>query len=202
MMKIKSIATLMAFVIVVYLIMSLVSMRDKADIINEYQEIDFTHNDLLTKLNVPSHVKKYEWTKEEGMTIKEVFISVDTVLQRPELPQGCEIVALTAVLNTYGYEVTKTKMADLFLPKMQFSFKNGKLYGPNPYKAYAGNPRSEKGFFVYAPPIVEAAKKYLNDTKVMPWDEAYINSKIAPALNTTVDMSNYYNVIHNFFKKW
>ena len=46
------------------------------------------------------------------------------------------------------------------------------------------------------------AKKYLNDTKVMPWDEAYINSKIAPALNTTVDMSNYYNVIHNFFKKF
>lgn len=119
----------------------------------------------ITKLEVPPHVKNYNWTIDKGIIIKEVFIPVNPVMQRPELPQGCEIVALTAVLNTYGYNVTKTELADTYLPKTPFSYKNGKLIGPNPYVTYAGNPRSEKGFFTYAPPIIDAAKHYLNNVK-------------------------------------
>ncbi len=46
----------------------------------------------------------------------------------------------------------------------------------------------------------EYAKKYINADKIMPWDETYINSKIAPLLNSTVDMSEYYKNIHEFFK--
>jgi oligoendopeptidase F len=44
------------------------------------------------------------------------------------------------------------------------------------------------------------AKEYLNDDKIMPWDEAYISSKLAPSLNSKVDMSNYYCIISEFFK--
>lgn len=43
------------------------------------------------------------------------------------------------------------------------------------------------------------ANKFLGEEELMPWDEAYVNSQIAPSLNTTVDMSNFYNVIRNFF---
>ena len=45
----------------------------------------------------------------------------------------------------------------------------------------------------------EYAKKFLNDDKMMPWDGAYIAGKIAPAQNTTVDMSNYYETLRKFF---
>lgn len=48
----------------------------------------------------------------------------------------------------------------------------------------------------------QAAIKYLNDTEVKPWDDAYILSKLAPSLNTKVDMSNYYTVIREFFLKF
>lgn len=45
----------------------------------------------------------------------------------------------------------------------------------------------------------EYAEKYIKEEEILPWDEAFIRSKISPSLNTTVDMSNYYNVIRDFF---
>ena len=91
----------------------------------------------------------------------EVFIPVEKVLQLPELPNGCEITSLTSVLNFYGYRVSKVDMADNYLPKEPFTTINNVLYGPDPNKAYAGNPREWSGFFSYAPPIVQAANAYL-----------------------------------------
>jgi len=43
------------------------------------------------------------------------------------------------------------------------------------------------------------AKEFLNDDKIMPWDESYIYSNIAPSLNKSVDMSDYYSRIKTFF---
>ncbi len=102
--------------------------------------------------------------KNEVPTHKnEVFIPVQPLMQLPELPNGCEIVSLTAVLNYYGYDVSKTTMADQYLRKQAFSLnKDGKMIGPNPYVAYAGNPRSKRnGWYSFAPPIVEAANLYM-----------------------------------------
>lgn len=44
------------------------------------------------------------------------------------------------------------------------------------------------------------ANQFLGDDKIMPWDEQYIDSKIAPSLNTTIDMSGYYNNIRELFQ--
>ncbi|MEH7234569.1 C39 family peptidase [Bacillus sp. JJ1562] len=93
----------------------------------------------------------------------EVFIPVEKVLQLPELPNGCEITSLTSILNFHGYHVTKLDMADNYLQKEPFTTINNVLYGPDPHKAYAGNPRQWSGFFSYAPPIVQAAKTYLGE---------------------------------------
>lgn len=94
--------------------------------------------------------------------VTNAYIPVEKLMQNPELPNGCEIVSLTAVLNYYGYNVSKTTMADKYLPKQAFSWKNGKRYGPDPYKAYAGNPRSATGgWYSFAPPIVKAAENYM-----------------------------------------
>lgn len=43
------------------------------------------------------------------------------------------------------------------------------------------------------------AKLFLNDDRIMPWDEQYIDSKIAPSLNKHVDMSDYYSNIKQLF---
>ena len=96
------------------------------------------------------------------ITPNEAYIPVNTLMQDPELPNGCEIVSLTAILNYYGYNVQKTEMADNYLPKQDFSWSQGKRYGPNPYKMYAGNPRSKTGgWYSFAPPIVEASNNYM-----------------------------------------
>ncbi|WP_339205950.1 C39 family peptidase [Paenibacillus sp. FSL K6-3182] len=119
--------------------------------------------ELTTTNKTFEYVKDYERAADGSVNIKKVYIDVDTIMQKPELPNGCEITSLTAVLNYYGYDVTKTEMSDNYLPKQAFITKNNKLYGPDPYKSYAGEPRSLKGgFFSFAPPIVEAANLYFD----------------------------------------
>ncbi|XKE94549.1 C39 family peptidase [Metaplanococcus flavidus] len=88
-----------------------------------------------------------------------VHIDVPVLMQDPELPNGCEITTLTSVLNHYRLKVSKTTMADDYLPKAPFTSKNGKRFGPDPHQAYAGDPRlSNGGWYVFAEPIVEASK--------------------------------------------
>ncbi|AST93859.1 C39 family peptidase [Sutcliffiella cohnii] len=102
--------------------------------------------------------------EEEKAELKNgVSIPVETILQNPELPNGCEITSLTAVLQFCGYSISKTEMADDYLTKVPFFWKDGKLIGGNPYEAYAGDPRRKDGFFSYAPPIVDAARTYIAD---------------------------------------
>ena len=43
------------------------------------------------------------------------------------------------------------------------------------------------------------AQKYLKDDTVQPWDEDYIRGQLAPALNTQVNMTNFYHYIRTFF---
>lgn len=87
-------------------------------------------------------------------------LDVPVVKQQPELPHGCEITSLTAVLNYYGVSVTKTEMADSYLQKKDFRVENNKKIGADPNKAFAGDPSDLKsGTYVFEKPIVEAAKK-------------------------------------------
>lgn len=87
------------------------------------------------------------------------------VLQMPELPTGCEITALTMVLNYYGYSVDKVSMASNFLPLADgdlYYGENGKLYGPDMNRYFVGNPFSEGGIICGTQAIVTAADTYLH----------------------------------------
>jgi len=132
---------------------------------------------------------------------KASHIDVPTVLQYPELPNGCEITSLTAVLNYYGIDVSKTIMADDYLPQLPFRYDNDHRTGPNPQKAFAGNPRDLKGgWYVFAEPIVKAAKDviatYEMDLKVENISGStreeilsYIDQKIPVIIWVTLDLS-------------
>jgi len=99
------------------------------------------------------------FTLETYIVREANHIDVPTVLQNPELPNGCEITSLTAVLNYFGIDVHKTEMADVHLPQKSFGYENGKKTGPDPRVAFAGNPRSlNGGWYVFADPIVKAAE--------------------------------------------
>lgn len=93
----------------------------------------------------------------------EQELDVPVVLQNPELPNGCEITSLTAVLNYYGMKISKLEMVDQYLPKQDFRMVNGRRYGPNPALAYAGDPRKQNGMYVFAGPIIKAANAVIAD---------------------------------------
>ncbi|AVK86226.1 hypothetical protein C3943_23430 [Lysinibacillus sp. B2A1] len=94
----------------------------------------------------------------------EQELDVPVVMQNPELPHGCEITSLTAVLNYYGMNVTKLEMADTYLPKQKINTIDGQRFGPNPNQAFAGNPRDKaNGMYVFAAPIVKAAEVAIAD---------------------------------------
>ncbi|MBC5637728.1 C39 family peptidase [Ornithinibacillus sp. BX22] len=120
--------------------------------------------EIAIENNVHPSVTTYERTDQDEVVVTEMNLSVDTVLQEPELPNGCEVTSLASVLHYYGYEVDKTVLSDKYLPKIPFEVKNGKLYGADPYNAYAGEPRSRnQGFFSYAPPIIETVNRYFKE---------------------------------------
>ncbi|MGE7838725.1 C39 family peptidase [Viridibacillus arvi] len=98
---------------------------------------------------------------------EEQQLDVPIIMQNPELPHGCEITALTAALNYYGLNLSKTDMAKNYLPKQEIVDKGNKRIGPDPAKAYAGDPFNKlTGTYVFAPVIEKVAKKIAKDKNV------------------------------------
>ena len=86
--------------------------------------------------------------------------------QYPELPTGCEITAMTMVLNYYGYNVDKVTMALDYMPKIQAEFyrgEDGRLMGPDLENFFVGDPTEEMGYICGTGAIVTAANAYLTD---------------------------------------
>lgn len=123
-----------------------------------------TH-EVVFENKLKNHIKNINKKEDGKIEITELYLPVDIVMQHPELPNGCEITSLTAVLNFHGYDVCKVYMSDNYLYKVPFSRVNGKLYGGNPYEAFAGDPAHSSGFFVYGPPIAKAANNYFQDVQ-------------------------------------
>lgn len=90
----------------------------------------------------------------------------DIIEQYPELPTGCEITALTMVLNYYGYQVNKVTMALDYMPKVQAEFyrsEDGRLMGPDLENFFVGDPTEKTGYICGTGAIVTAANRYLAD---------------------------------------
>ena len=89
-----------------------------------------------------------------------VRLSVPALCQYPELPTGCEATAAAMVLQYYGEAITPSTLAGEWLTcSEQFYWKNGVLYGPDPDKAFAGDPFSQNAYGCFAPVIVRAVNK-------------------------------------------
>ena len=82
------------------------------------------------------------------------WVDVPCYSQYPELPTGCESVALTNLLNYYGFRLGKTIIADYYLPKGSSG---------NFVTAFDGNPRRNSGGLMgcVAPAITIAGNNFL-----------------------------------------
>ncbi len=98
------------------------------------------------------------YTKKEyiDLTTKSFELNFKCVLQKPELPTGCEVTSLAAVLNYYGYDVSKTVLADGYLDK-------GPIGSTSPFEAFVGEPEKLSSFGCFAPVIKNCAEKYLTE---------------------------------------
>lgn len=77
---------------------------------------------------------------------------VPAIIQNPELPTGCESVALTIALQHYGLVFPKTFVADNYIP----CWSDG-------INGFTGNPHSSSGGGCLPPAITDAANRILSD---------------------------------------
>ncbi|OUO65046.1 hypothetical protein B5F70_03055 [Collinsella sp. An268] len=90
--------------------------------------------------------------RDKPIRVNAALLGVPCLMQYPELPTGCESVALTNDLNYYGFGLAKTTIADQYLPRSSTDFVT----------AFWGNPHSSSGNCTSAPGIVNAANAFLS----------------------------------------
>lgn len=119
-------------------------------------------------------------------------LEVPLVYQEPELPTGCESVALTMLLLYEGFDLDKTTIADEYL----LYSKSGDFS-----EGYVGDPYSNDGAGCFPPSLAETANLYLekNDSGKRAVNLSgrsfekllqYIADGIPVAVWTTISMSD------------
>jgi uncharacterized protein YvpB len=93
-----------------------------------------------------------------------VYIDIRTVFQLPELPTGCEVTALTMLLNYYGFSADKVALAENYLPKSTYMSlaDDGKVYVNNFFDVFLGDPFG-RGWGCFSNAIAYAARSYIAD---------------------------------------
>ena len=80
------------------------------------------------------------------------------------LPNGCEAVSATMLLQFSGFSISPEDFVRAYLPTEPVYLEWGCRYGPDPNQAYAGDPFSENGGWgCFAPVITEALNQCLKD---------------------------------------
>lgn len=77
-------------------------------------------------------------------------LSTEELLQYPELPTGCESVAVTSALQTLGFSLEKTDFAELYM-----------TYGEDVMWDYVGDPTDYSGAGIFPPGLTDCANRYL-----------------------------------------
>lgn len=92
------------------------------------------------------------------------MLTVQPVLQQPQLPNGCEAASLATLLEYNSVSVDLTALGEDYLLRQSFTYSGPNRYGPDPEQAYAGDPASASGgWYCFEGPIIEAANAWLRD---------------------------------------
>lgn len=100
-------------------------------------------------------------TAQENPADDGMMLEIQPILQKPELPNGCEATSLTMLLRAWGYAADKMDVAYNWLPREDFWQVDGVRHGPSPHTAYAGDPATRQGFYCFSGPVCAGANAYL-----------------------------------------
>lgn len=118
---------------------------------NSDAEVSIEDFDVLTKEDAENAFDLMDSTQIPLYT----YLDVPELLQKPELPTGCESVSLTMALEYEGFELDKTTIAREFL-----------IYNretDNMAIGYIGDPFSEDGAGCFAPALAATADHFFTD---------------------------------------
>lgn len=87
------------------------------------------------------------------------IINVPYIDQTEEWPTGCESVSAVMLLQFLGIDIMVNEFIEKYLEKKPFSEKDGKTYGPDPRKYFAGSPYDTESMGCYAPVIEKTLNK-------------------------------------------
>lgn len=125
-----------------------------------YVQYDNMFNKFLELESEQESLREYIDAFQKALHCKT--LSVPHLQQGDALPNGCEAVCATMLLQYNGFTVSPETFVDTYLPCEQVKIRWGCRYGPNPAKAYAGDPHSKKGGWgCFAPVIIDALNAYL-----------------------------------------
>ena len=129
-----------------------------------YKEEDCLLNIDVKGINDENIADEFLADLQEHKTIGNSIDDFPVVMQMPELPTGCEVTALTMILQYYGFPAEKTTMAFDYLPTADADFyydDNGNMYGPDLREYFVGDPGTIGGFICGTGAICTAADSYL-----------------------------------------
>lgn len=81
--------------------------------------------------------------------------NVPLIGQRPQLPTGCEITAVTMMINY----ASKKKYSKIYMAKKM-------PRSSNPNKGFVGNPFSKSGWYIFPPALLKLVHHYLGSSKL------------------------------------
>ena len=139
-----------------------------------------------------------------------VLLDVPYISQEKFLPNGCEAVSASMVLNYWGIRMKPLDFVNDYLAceTLDTEFPGGLIIGPDPYEMYAGDPTNEDdGLGCYSPVIAEALG-YVVGGELGVYDTTgtelaslaeYIDEGIPVIVWATIDMervTDYYEVLY------
>lgn len=119
-------------------------------------------------------IAKYSRILNRNKISARAELDAAEIYQYPELPTGCESVALTIAVNTLGYDLGKTDIADKYM-----------LYGDSFVVSYCGDPYSDYGAGIFPPGLIATAWNYIDESK----------AKLYPVDTTDLSLSDLYKFI-------
>lgn len=88
-------------------------------------------------------------------------IEVPYIDQSVHYPTGCESVSAVMLLQFLGNHITVDEFIEKYLPCRAFEYREGRLYGPNPWQYFCGSPYDADSFGCYAPVICQSLNRAL-----------------------------------------
>lgn len=143
----KNMAGLILVLFVIALFMT--GCEKKAQEKEEAQEASARQLVIQKQTQTEIAEKKIEEKRRE--LPNQAQIEMEVILQKPELPTGCESVALTMVLKQKGYPIEKTTIAEEYLIYNRDNYASG----------YVGDPSTYGGVGIYPPGLVNTANCFL-----------------------------------------